>query len=119
MAPGSSRNPEGARRAGCPAEEAARRSLQVPCRNRRPAGTARAYSAAIESPCTLARSSTTFVKCRFVDTHTHVDRLPVVTVPAPQSSKVAAEMALSVLAYNLTRVMNIVGTKPLIAAIAA
>jgi IS5 family transposase len=33
--------------------------------------------------------------------------------------KVAAEMALSVLAYNLTRVMNIVRTKPLIAAIAA
>ena len=32
--------------------------------------------------------------------------------------KVAAEMALSVLA-NLTRVMNIVGTKPLMAAIAA
>jgi hypothetical protein len=32
--------------------------------------------------------------------------------------KVTAEMALSVLAYNLTRVMNIVGTKPL-AAIAA
>src|SRR5438552_1051434 len=30
--------------------------------------------------------------------------------------KVADEMALSVLAYNLTRVMNIVGTKPLIAA---
>jgi transposase len=30
-----------------------------------------------------------------------------------------AEMALSVLAYNLTRVMNIVGTKPLIDAIAA
>ena len=33
--------------------------------------------------------------------------------------KVAAEMALSVLAYNLTRVMNIVGTKRLMAAIAA
>ena len=33
--------------------------------------------------------------------------------------KVAAEMALSALAYNLTRVMNIVGTKPLMAAIAA
>ncbi len=33
--------------------------------------------------------------------------------------KVAGEMALSVLAYNLTRVMNIVGIKPLIAAIAA
>jgi Transposase DDE domain len=33
--------------------------------------------------------------------------------------KVAAEMALSVLAYNLTRVMNIVGIKPLIAAIVA
>ena len=33
--------------------------------------------------------------------------------------KVAAEMALAVLAYNLTRVMNVVGIKPLIAAIAA
>jgi Transposase DDE domain len=33
--------------------------------------------------------------------------------------KIAAEMALSVLAYNLTRVMNIVGIKPLMTAIAA
>jgi hypothetical protein len=33
--------------------------------------------------------------------------------------KVAAEMALSILAYNLTRAMNIIGTKRLIAAIAA
>ena len=33
--------------------------------------------------------------------------------------KVATEMALSVLAYNLTRVMNIVGIKPLMTAIAA
>jgi transposase len=33
--------------------------------------------------------------------------------------KVAAEMALCVLAYNLTRVMNIVGIKPLMAAIEA
>jgi hypothetical protein len=33
--------------------------------------------------------------------------------------KVAAEMALSVLAYNLTRVMNIVGIQPLMAAIVA
>jgi hypothetical protein len=33
--------------------------------------------------------------------------------------KVAAEMALCVLAYNLTRVMNIVGVKSLIAAIGA
>jgi transposase len=33
--------------------------------------------------------------------------------------KVAAEMALSVLAYNLTRVMNIIGIKPLMAAIAS
>jgi len=33
--------------------------------------------------------------------------------------RVAAEMALSVLAYNLTRVMNIVGTRPLMAALAA
>ena len=34
-------------------------------------------------------------------------------------AKVATEMALSVLAYNLTRVMNIVGIKPLLAAIRA
>jgi transposase len=34
-------------------------------------------------------------------------------------SKVAAEMGLSVLAYNLTRVMNIVGIKPRIASIVA
>src|SRR6187397_3246856 len=33
--------------------------------------------------------------------------------------RVAAEMALSVLAYNLTRVVNIVGIKPLITAIVA
>jgi Transposase DDE domain len=32
--------------------------------------------------------------------------------------KVAAEMALEVLAYNLTRVMNIVGTRSLMAALA-
>jgi hypothetical protein len=31
--------------------------------------------------------------------------------------RVAGEMALHVLAYNLTRVMNIIGTKPLVAAI--
>ena len=31
--------------------------------------------------------------------------------------KVAAEMALSVLAYNLTRVMNIIGVKPMVAEI--
>jgi IS5 family transposase len=34
-------------------------------------------------------------------------------------AKVTAEMALSVLAYNLTRVMNIVGTKSLMATIVA
>jgi transposase len=33
--------------------------------------------------------------------------------------KVATEMALHVLAYNLTRVMNILGIKPLVAAIRA
>ena len=33
--------------------------------------------------------------------------------------KVATEMALSVLAYNLTRVLNIIGVKPLIAAMGA
>src|ERR1019366_7019744 len=33
--------------------------------------------------------------------------------------KVATEMALHVLAYNLTRVMNIIGVKPLLAAVRA
>ena len=49
------------------------------------------------------------IKARMGATHFLTKTLP----------KVAAEMALSVLAYNLTRVMNIVGIKPLIAAIAA
>jgi hypothetical protein len=42
-------------------------------------------------------------------THFLMKRLP----------KVATEMALHVLAYNLTRVMNIMGTQPLMAAIRA
>jgi transposase len=47
------------------------------------------------------------IKARMGATHFQMKTLP----------KVATEMALSVLAYNLTRVMNIVGVKPLIAAI--
>jgi hypothetical protein len=47
-----------------------------------------------------------------------------VPIAAPQSRKrpdqiIATEMALHVLAYNLTRVMNIVGIKPFLAAIRA
>ena len=49
------------------------------------------------------------IKARMGATHFLTKTLP----------KVAAEMALHVLAYNLTRVMNIVGIKPLIAAIRA
>jgi transposase len=49
------------------------------------------------------------MKARMGATHFLMKRLP----------KVATEMALHVLAYNLTRVMNIVGVKPLIAAIQA
>jgi hypothetical protein len=49
------------------------------------------------------------LKMRMGATHFQMKTLP----------KVATEMALSVLAYNLTRVMNIVGIKPLIAAIRA
>src|SRR5262245_17540158 len=49
------------------------------------------------------------IKARMGATHFLTTTLP----------KVAAEMALSVLAYNLTRVMNIVGIKPLMAALAA
>jgi transposase len=48
------------------------------------------------------------IKARMGATHFLTKTLP----------KVAAEMALSVLAYNLTRVMNIVGIKPLMAALA-
>ena len=33
--------------------------------------------------------------------------------------KVATEMALHVLAYNLTRVLNILGVKPMLAAVGA
>ena len=50
-----------------------------------------------------------FGKARMGATHFLTKTLP----------KVAAEMALSVLAYNLTRVMNIVGSKQLMAAIVA
>ena len=49
------------------------------------------------------------LKMRMGSTHFLMKRLP----------KVAAEMALHVLAYNLTRVMNIFGVKPLLAAIRA
>jgi len=49
------------------------------------------------------------LKARMGATHFLMKRLP----------KVATEMALHVLAYNLTRVLNIVGIKPLMAAIAA
>ena len=49
------------------------------------------------------------IKMRMGATHFLMKTLP----------KVATEMALAVLGYNLTRVMNIVGVKPLIAAIGA
>ena len=49
------------------------------------------------------------IKARMGATHFLMKTLP----------RVAAEMALHVLAYNLTRVMNIVGIKPLMAAIRA
>jgi transposase len=49
------------------------------------------------------------LKMRMGATHFLMKRLP----------KVAAEMALHVLAYNLTRVINIIGVKPLLAAIQA
>jgi hypothetical protein len=49
------------------------------------------------------------IKARMGATHFQMKTLP----------KVASEMALSILAYNLTRVMNIIGIKPLMAAIRA
>ena len=49
------------------------------------------------------------LKMRMGATHFRMKRLP----------KVATEMALHVLAYNLTRVMNIMGIRPLLAAMRA
>ena len=49
------------------------------------------------------------IKARMGATHFLMKTLP----------RVAGEMALHVLAYNLTRVMNIIGIQPLIAAIRA
>ena len=49
------------------------------------------------------------LKMRMGATHFLMKRLP----------KVATEMALSVLAYNFTRVLNIFGVKPLIAVMGA
>jgi hypothetical protein len=49
------------------------------------------------------------LKMRMGATHFLMKRLP----------KVAIEMALHVLAYNLTRVMNIMGIQPLMAAMRA
>jgi len=49
------------------------------------------------------------IKARMGATHFLMKTLP----------KVATEMALSVLAYNLTRVMNILGIQPLLAAMRA
>src|SRR5262249_46508708 len=49
------------------------------------------------------------LKMRVGATHFLMKRLP----------KVATEMALHVLAYNLTRVMNIIGVQPLVAAMRA
>ena len=49
------------------------------------------------------------IKARMGATHFLMKTLP----------RVASEMALQVLAYNLTRVMNIVGTKALMVAIRA
>ena len=49
------------------------------------------------------------LKMRMGATHFLMKRVP----------KVATEMSLQVLAYDLTRVMNIIGVKPLLAAIRA
>jgi len=49
------------------------------------------------------------IKMRMGATHFLMRRLP----------KVASEMALHVLAYNLTRVLHILGVRPLMAALAA
>ena len=55
------------------------------------------------------RASLRHHQARMGATHSRMKTLP----------RVAAETALHVLAYNMTRVMNIMGTKPLIAAMRA
>jgi len=49
------------------------------------------------------------IKMRMGATHFLMKRLP----------RVATEMALHVLAYNITRVLNIIGIKPMMAAVTA
>ncbi len=44
---------------------------------------------------------------------------PFGTIKVKTLPKIATEMALQVLAYNLTRVMNIMGVRPLLAAMRA
>ena len=61
------------------------------------------------SACAMTSLSCWAMKMRMGATHFLMKRLP----------KVATEMALHVLAYNLTRVMNIMGVKPLIAGVRA
>jgi hypothetical protein len=56
--------------------------------------------------------------------HPHLERAEgmlnsLTTLTHRRLPKVATEMALHVLAYNLTRVMNIMGAQPLLAAIRA
>jgi hypothetical protein len=64
-------------------------------------------------PCARARETVerpfATMKMRMGATHFLMKTLP----------KVGTEMALHVLAYNLTRVLNIFGVKPLMAAIMA
>jgi hypothetical protein len=50
---------------------------------------------------------------------THVKRERLSGDPKRLASRGATSMALHVLAYNLTRVMNIVGVQPLMAAMRA
>jgi hypothetical protein len=77
------------------------------CRGR--ADAARSKSASHACAPQNRRASFATLKMRMGATHFLMRTLP----------KVATEMALHVLAYNLTRVMNIVDIKPLLAAVRA
>ncbi len=60
------------------------------------------------------------MKARMGATHFLTKTLPKVAAETPVTEELVRSIGeLSVLAYNLTRVMNIVGIKPLIAAIVA
>ena len=79
-----------------------------------PVGT-RAPCSLVENPQAMGERRET-AEHPFVTVKMRMDATHFLVKPLP---KVATEMALHVLAYNLTRVMNIIGVQPLLAVMRA